>query len=729
MRTPIAPLLCVGLAVLGARHAHAAEDTPPSLAIGKTSGAVTLDGNLNTALWRRAPALTLTQQNPNPGQPTPFTTTVRLLRDSEHLYLGIRCDDPHPDRIAVHTLQRDGDQSSDDNVTVVLDTFGQRKLAYVFQVNAGGAMADGLISPGYTNGNTGSPIDYSWNGYWRAVVKRDSRGWTAEIAIDAQSLQFSARRSSWGLNVSRYVPREQLTLAWSGISLNATVTDLQREGTLTGVSGLVQGTGLEFDPYALARDQKPGGGFGSYTGFDVKYNVTPALAGLLTYRTDFSDAPTNLLNVTVSPYAQSVPETRAFFLDGANIFTFSHNLGQSFVPFYSQTVGLVNGAAVPVEEGTKLLGHAGAWTLGMLDLQMGDSAFSEATNLFAARAAYNLNNQWRIGTLVTHGDPTGRTDNTLVSFDTTWSTSDFAGDKDLNLAAWAAHSSGQLPTGNPDGYGFDIAYPNDLWWMDFSYADYGEALEPAMGFVQRPGTRQAFADVNWQPRPGPDSVFSWVRQFDIYATDTLVLNDLTGSVESEDWKLIPLQGTTQSGWYGWLEANPSYESLTSPYEIVPGVTLPAGDYHFTSYDLGLGTPRAHACWALLEAEGGGLYGGRYLGSYPALVCAAFEGRLHAQLQPALIWFRSPEGRGSVRAQSLSLVYSFSPELSLQTLLQYDNVTRSLSSNTMLSWIIQPDRILHLVWNHGLTLNPNLLQGEQTVTGTSIVVKLDWGFEY
>ena len=729
MRTAlIAPLLCAGLATLAAGYAHAIDGPRPSVAIGRTTAPVALDGNLDTAPWRGASTITLIQQNPHPGEPTPFTTTVRLLRDSRHIYLGIRCQDPHPDRIAVHTLQRDGDQSNDDNVTVVLDTFGQRKLAYVFQVNAGGAMADGLISPGYTNPNTGSPVDYSWNGYWRAVVKRDARGWTAEIALNAQSLQFSARRSTWGLNVSRYVPRELLTLAWSGINLNATVADLQREGKLTGVSGLAQGTGLEFDPYAVAREQKPSGGFGSYTGFDVKYNVTPALAGLFTYRTDFSDAPTNLLNVTVSPYAQSVPETRAFFLDGANIFTFSHNLGQAFVPFYSETVGLVNGTPVPVEEGTKLLGHAGPWTLGMLDLQMGQSAVSEATNLFAGRAAYNLNNNWRIGSLITHGDPTGRSDNTLVSFDTTWSSSTFAGDKDLNVSAWAARSSGQLPAGSPLGYGLDVAYPNDLWWMDFSYADYGDALDPAMGFLQRPGTRQAFADVNWQPRPAPDSALSWVRQFDIYATDTLVLNSLTGRVESEDWKLIPLQATTQSGWYGWLEANPSYESLTSPYQIVPGVTLPAGDYRFTSYDIGLGTPRVHACWALLEAEGGGLYSGSYLGSYPALVCSAFGGRLNAQLQPALIGFRSPQGRGSVRAQSLSLVYSFSPDLSLQTLLQYDNVTRSVSSNTMLSWIIQPNRILHLVWNRGLTLNPNLLQGSHTVTGTSVVVKLDWGFE-
>jgi hypothetical protein len=32
----------------------------------------------------------------------------------------------------------------------------------------------------------------------------------------------------------------------------------------------------------------------------------------------------------------------------------------------------------------------------------------------------------------------------------------------------------------------------------------------------------------------------------------------------------------------------------------------------------------------------------------------------------------------------------------------------------------------VVWNHGLTVNPDLLQGGRTLTGTSFIVKLDWG---
>ena len=726
MRSAIALLLFGGCVALGATAASATQENVPSTAIGLASGPVALDGDLSAPVWRGAPSITLVQQNPFPGKPTPFATSVRLLRDASHIYLGIRCDDPDPSKIAVHTLQRDGDQSNDDNVTVVLDTFAQKKLAYVFQVNARGGRADGVISPGYLNPNTGSPVDYSWNGYWRAVATRDAGGWTAQIEIDVRSLQFSRRQSTWGLNVSRYVPRALLTLAWSGISLDAQPTDLQREGRLTGAAGLEQGSGFELNPYGIVRYDSGRGG-STRAGFDLKYDVTPQLDGLFTYRPDFSDAPSNLLNVTVSPYAQSVPETRPFFLEGTNIFTFSHNLGQYFIPFYSQTVGLVNGVTVPADAGMKMLGHAGGWTLGVLDMQMGSSAISQATNLFSGRAVYNINDHWRVGTLVTHGDPTGATDNTLLSFDSTWSTSQFAGDKNLSISTWGARSSGQAAKGSPDGYGVDVAYPNDLWWMDFSYNSYGEALDPAMGFLQRPGTRQIFADVNWQPRPAAGSALSWVRQFDIYGTYTLV-SDTSGRVQSEDWKLIPLQATTQSGWSGYLEVNPSYELLTAPYEIVPGVILPPGEYRFANVNVGVTSPPSHAYWATLEGETGPLYDGHYAASYPALNLSVFGGRLNAALQPALVWFRAPEGRGSVRAQRLKLAYSFTPDLTLQTLVQYDSVTRAVSANTLLEWIIRPNRILRVVWNHGLTLNPNLLQGQQTLTGTSVLVKVDWGYD-
>ncbi|MDE1888093.1 MAG: hypothetical protein KGI32_08150, partial [Gammaproteobacteria bacterium] len=117
---PALPVIFVLLLATGTVQAQAPEFQAPVTETGVKSGEITLDGVLNEPAWRTAPVTTLTQQNPHPGAATPFTTTVRILRGKSHLYFGIVCDDPEPAKIAIHTLQRDADQSSDDNVMIVL---------------------------------------------------------------------------------------------------------------------------------------------------------------------------------------------------------------------------------------------------------------------------------------------------------------------------------------------------------------------------------------------------------------------------------------------------------------------------------------------------------------------------------------------------------------------------------------------------------------------------------
>ncbi|MGH8415048.1 MAG: hypothetical protein ACRESX_10010, partial [Gammaproteobacteria bacterium] len=92
-----------------------------------------------------------------------------------------------------------------------------------------------------------------------------------------------------------------------------------------------------------------------------------------------------------------------------------------------------------------------------------------------------------------------------------------------------------------------------------------------------------------------------------------------------------------------------------------------------------------------------------------------------------IWVYTPTGNGILRFAQLNVGYSFTPDLTLSTLTQYNNISHNTSENAILQWNIQSDRTLYVVWNHGLTLNPNLLQGTQTITGNTVVVKLAWGF--
>src|SRR5574337_1428740 len=88
---PALPLMLAALCVAATVHAQPPEVQGPVVEAGVKTGPITLDGVLDEPTWKTAPVITLTQQNPHPGQPTPFTTTVRILRGKSHLYFGIVC--------------------------------------------------------------------------------------------------------------------------------------------------------------------------------------------------------------------------------------------------------------------------------------------------------------------------------------------------------------------------------------------------------------------------------------------------------------------------------------------------------------------------------------------------------------------------------------------------------------------------------------------------------------
>src|SRR5437868_295234 len=143
----------------------------PSIRAVHTSASITLDGRLDESAWRDAPILTLTQQSPRPGADTPYATQVRIIVTGDSIYFGFECKDPHPGRVSIHTMRRDetmgqdGQTKTDDTVSIVLDTYGDRRTGYFFQINAAGTRTDGLIS----NPESAS---LDWDGIWDARTAR-----------------------------------------------------------------------------------------------------------------------------------------------------------------------------------------------------------------------------------------------------------------------------------------------------------------------------------------------------------------------------------------------------------------------------------------------------------------------------------------------------------------------------------------------------------------------------
>jgi hypothetical protein len=687
------------------------------------AGAVTLDGRLDEAVWREARLLALTQQDPHPGAATPYATEVRVLADGQHLYFGFTNTDPDPGSLAVHTLQRDDDQDDDDHVTVVLDTFGARRLGYWFQVNAGGARTDGLN----VNGNT----DENWNGIWDAAVRRTPSGWTAEIAISAHSLQFSSDRTAWGLNVGRYVARHQLSLRWAGITLDSDIFDLRRAGVLRGVGDMQRGLGLAVQPYALARyNSAPGAGQSGDVGIGIKYNLTPELEGIFTINPDFAEAEAEEGEVNLGRFSLFFPEKRPFFLEGSNLFEFGHglnigddgNLSTQFVPYFSRRIGLVEGQVVPIDAGAKLIGHVGKFSIGALDVETSDTAAAPATNLAVARAAYDVNDELRIGTLLTHGDPRGLTDNTFAGLDGVWRTSQFRGNRNLAVSGWYARSSGDLAPGQADGYGASIEYPNDLWYAFVKANEFGDALDPALGFLPRPGTRQYLGIALYRPRP-QGGVFDWVRQFE-FGGEYIQVDDLNGRPESKELALLPFRVTTESGYFFDPVFIADYEALNEPFTVAPGVTIPAGEYHFNQYILRGNTPESRPWVVDAELTAGDFYTGSIKSESVEVTWTSPDGKLRLGVMNENNFGNLPQGDFIIRLTQIDAAYSFTPDLSLATFVQRDSITDETGVNARLQWIIGPGREFFVVFNHGI--EPQLADLNQAPpTGNSVIIKLRW----
>ncbi len=675
----------------------AAANAVPRVTAGRATGPIRVDGFLDEPPWQQAGVIgDLTQQSPTPGGATPFRTEVRVLVDDDTLYLGVTCFDPEPARIAVHTMQRDGDMTGDDIVAVTLDPFGDRTTGYFFQVNAAGAREDGVYSDP-------EDIPLDWDGIWDARARVTAEGWTVEIAIPSRTLRFPKGRTSWGFNVGRRIARDRVEVRWTGATLDASFGDLRRTGELAGVEDLRQGKGWSVSPYGLVRSEREFAAEHAATkpdaGLDVSYNIGPELAGVLTLNTDFAETEVDTRQINLTRFPLFYPEKRQFFNDGANQFSFGLGLQEQFIPFFSRRVGLLQGEPVPIQGGVKLVGRQGRWGIGVLDVRTEDVPAAPGSNLFAGRVTYDVDQHLRLGVIATDGDPDGVHDNSLAGVDATWRTSTFPGDKNFSAGVWASASSGDIPSGKRTGYGLKIDYPNDLWDVALVFKEFGDGLDPALGFLPRPGTRWYTASASYQPRPRQGWWAGWVRQLK-FEFEPEVITDLDGTTQSWAVFTAPVNVEMQSGDGFELNWQPQFERLDVPFELAPGVVIPAGSYRFDRFRAVVETS-LHRPWQVsTQVWFGTFYTGRMEEWIVSLALATRGGHLQLKLSTDTAFGDLPEGSVAERLWQLNVVYAFTPDLLLSAYTQYDNTSNNLGINTRLRWTIMPGTDFYVVWNHG-----------------------------
>lgn len=129
-----------------------------------------VDGAVNDPCWRRATWAGLFCVFG--GQmPTQFPTSFAVCYDAKHLYLAVRCVEPHIDHLLVRNRGHDQAVWEDDAVEVFLGPLHDRRTYYQFVVNACGARFER------------SHAALGWNARWTAAARAGKQVWIAEMAL------------------------------------------------------------------------------------------------------------------------------------------------------------------------------------------------------------------------------------------------------------------------------------------------------------------------------------------------------------------------------------------------------------------------------------------------------------------------------------------------------------------------------------------------------------------
>lgn len=286
-----------------------------------------IDGELDDPGWRSA-AHTGDFWLSSEGAAPTDQTEVFVLRNAEYLYFGFRCYDSQPDKVYAIRTQRDASLGADDRVSVQLDSFLNYRTISSYSVNAIGTQDDAIAG--------GRARKIEWKGDWKAAAKRTDYGWSAELAIPYNILNYHRETTEFGINFLRYQQRTDETSYWADLTPSF---KNERMGKITGLVlpeqnkpqawtvmpyllGSVNTTNIDGDP----RDEQV------YVGAEIRYEPRPNVTNVLSLYPDFSTLETQVTDIDFSYNEKFRDDPRPFFQEGSAYF------GDDIRYFYSNRV-------------------------------------------------------------------------------------------------------------------------------------------------------------------------------------------------------------------------------------------------------------------------------------------------------------------------------------------------------------------------------------------------------
>jgi len=682
------------------RYPVAVETAPrPAASAARAMGSIVLDGVLDEEGWSAAePISDFIQSTPRTGYPATERTEVRILYDEANLYVGAELYDSNPEGIVHQYMDQDFETHDEDVFAISLDTFLDRRNAFLFLINPNGAVKDIQAFDNSRN------MNIAWEGVVEVETRIHDGGWTVEMAIPLTTLRFEADApvQSWGLQLMRRIRRKAEDSYWAPVDIRTRVHKMARAGTLTGLQDLRAGRNLSVKPYALAA-RSAGSALGSRDrggemdgGLDLKYGVTPRLTLDLTLRTDFSQVEVDREQVNLTRFGLFFPEKRDFFMENAGIFTFgdlterSYRLGattRDFTLFHSRRIGLDDGRPVPILGGGRLTGRVGEFEVGLLNMQTEETSALSPENFTVARLRRGLFGTADVGGIFVNRQATDGSGGYNRSYGVDANVRLW---RDLIVHSYLAATDYPGADGNNRAARLSAAYRNRFWDVSALWRRIGQAFEPGVGFARRTGMTHRYATVGVHPRPGWPGVNAVNPYVELH-----YITDPDGALETREG-IAALAVDFLDGGRFTGEISDRYEQLDDPFRVSGSDSVAPGRYRFREgsvmYQSSAGRPLSGS----LLLGGGGFFDGE---RRTVAVGAAWRPSAHVsgELSVEHNDVRLPEGSFTADVFGARLNYAWSTRLLASAFVQYNSAADEVITNLRLNFIHSPLSDIFLVY--------------------------------
>jgi hypothetical protein len=220
-----------------------------------------------------------------------------------------------------------------------------------------------------------------------------------------------------------------------------------------------------------------------------------------------------------------------------------------------------------------------------------------------------------------------------------------------------------------------------------------EGYQPGIGFLLRNDFEHFSPRLRWRPRIEKHGIRSWFLEgyYDYYGRAS------EHQLESRRFSYALLGLRTRSDHGFSINHDIDTERLFTPFQIRPGIVIPAGVYHFQALRLGGRTNESKRISARGRISSGEFFDGHrdWLN-----VTVHTRGTRFINGETTIDWndVELEEGSFVTRIIGERLSLTFTPDLRVNAFVQYNDAAELVAANLRFNWIYRPGADLFLVYN-------------------------------